>query len=283
MKAVFYFDGKKFYNDTISLLEKHELQNNLLIGNATRACDFIGENDIFVCVVDQGIKLIGTMCPPFNLALYSIDNKIDLAAIDTLTNELIKQNIHIPGVLANKELSKTFAHCYTEKSAKNVSPGTSMRIYRLDAVNPDLPKTSGVFRQATEADMRFMGEWYFSFAIECGVDHAGNIQSETEKALHAIESGNCFVWDDNGAVATAKSSRRIKNAACINGVYAPPHFRKSGYATACVAALSQKLLNDGFEYCYLFTDLANPTSNNIYQKIGYYPICDYDEWKVETN
>ena len=45
-----------------------------------------------------------------------------------------------------------------------------------------------------------------------------------------------------------------------------------------VADLSQMLLDKGFKYCLLFTDLANPTSNNIYRQIGYQPVSDWNEY-----
>ena len=65
----------------------------------------------------------------------------------------------------------------------------------------------------------------------------------------------------------------------VNAVYTPPGLRGRGYASACVAALSQKLLDEGRRYCFLFTDLANPTSNRIYQAVGYEAVVDVDEYK----
>jgi len=156
-----------------------------------------------------------------------------------------------------------------------------MRIYQLDAVNEDVTKPTGSFRKATAEDMKYMGEWYFAFSIECGVDHGKTIRDFTNKALEYINDDKCYVWDDGGAVATAAIGRRTKNSASVSMVYTPNHFRGKGYATACVTVLSRKLLEDGFSYSSLFTDLSNPTSNNIYQKIGYYPVCDYDEWIFE--
>jgi predicted GNAT family acetyltransferase len=64
-------------------------------------------------------------------------------------------------------------------------------------------------------------------------------------------------------------------------VYTPPSRRGRGYASACVAALSAMLLGGGRRFCYLFTDLANPTSNRIYAKIGYRPVCDVDVYRFE--
>ena len=63
----------------------------------------------------------------------------------------------------------------------------------------------------------------------------------------------------------------------VGGVYTPPEQRRHGYASSCVAALSQQLLDAGCEFCSLFTDLGNPTSNDIYQQIGYRPVCDTQE------
>jgi predicted GNAT family acetyltransferase len=67
----------------------------------------------------------------------------------------------------------------------------------------------------------------------------------------------------------------------VSFVYTPPYFRCKGYATSCVAGLSRMLLKEGFTKCVLYTDLANPTSNSIYRKIGYRPICDSLEIKFE--
>lgn len=58
----------------------------------------------------------------------------------------------------------------------------------------------------------------------------------------------------------------------------PPEQRGLGYARACVAGLSQQLLDRGFKYCFLFTDLRNPTSNHIYQQIGYRQVSDVNTY-----
>jgi hypothetical protein len=48
-----------------------------------------------------------------------------------------------------------------------------------------------------------------------------------------------------------------------------------------VAAVSQSQLDAGRRSLYLFTDLANPTSNHIYQAIGYEPVRDVADWRFE--
>jgi predicted GNAT family acetyltransferase len=82
------------------------------------------------------------------------------------------------------------------------------------------------------------------------------------------------VWDDGGPRAMAATARPTPGGIAVNSVFTPPAGRGRGYATALVAALSRRMLADGRRFCVLFTDLANPTSNAIYARIGYRPVRD---------
>ncbi|MDF5719317.1 MAG: GNAT family N-acetyltransferase [Rhizonema sp. PD37] len=89
---------------------------------------------------------------------------------------------------------------------------------------------------------------------------------------------NLDLWQDKTPVSIVCGSVSTPNGSSIGRVYTPPEYRKKGYATSCVAALSQTLLDRGCRYCFLFTDLANPTSNHIYRIIGYQPVCDWHDY-----
>lgn len=65
----------------------------------------------------------------------------------------------------------------------------------------------------------------------------------------------------------------------VGPVYTPPPDRGRGFASALTAAASQDQLDAGRECCFLFTDLANPTSNTIYQAIGYEPVADVAHYR----
>ena len=93
-------------------------------------------------------------------------------------------------------------------------------------------------------------------------------------AERGINESSIFIWDHDGPVSMAKKARPTKNGIVVNLVYTPHDQQRKGYATTCVAHLSQHLLNEGYKYCSLYTDLANPTSNSIYMKIGYEPVAD---------
>jgi predicted GNAT family acetyltransferase len=91
----------------------------------------------------------------------------------------------------------------------------------------------------------------------------------------AIEDQALLVWDDGGVVSMCARSRPTPHGASISLVYTPPTLRGRGYASACVAEQSARILDSGRTFCTLFTDLANPTSNAIYQRIGYQPLADF--------
>jgi uncharacterized protein len=87
--------------------------------------------------------------------------------------------------------------------------------------------------------------------------------------------GNPAVRDDGGMPRSmAAVVRRTPRGSGIAALYTPPEHRGRGYATALVATLSRGDMERGSAFCFLHTDLANPTSNRIYQRIGYRPVCD---------
>lgn len=79
-------------------------------------------------------------------------------------------------------------------------------------------------------------------------------------------------------VSQVCAGRETLNGIVLNNVYTPPYLRKKGYASVMMADVCQVLLDKGYQFCSLFTDLSNPISNSIYQRVGFYPICDYDEY-----
>jgi hypothetical protein len=152
------------------------------------------------------------------------------------------------------------------------------RIYKLTEVNH--PRYSpGSLRLAGEDDTDLIVRWMDAFQQEA----APNSPRPSPDMAHArIAERNVFLWDDGRPVSMAVKTRPTRHGVSVSWVYTPPELRRRGYATSCVAALSRRLLDAGFEYCTLFTDLGNPTSNDIYRQIGYRPVCDFREIKFTT-
>ncbi len=89
------------------------------------------------------------------------------------------------------------------------------------------------------------------------------------------------IWEDEQPVSFGGFGGRTPNGIRIGPIYTPPGHRRRGYASALTAEMTTELLAGGRRFCFLFTDLANPTSNSIYQRIGYRPVADLDQWSFE--
>jgi predicted GNAT family acetyltransferase len=94
-----------------------------------------------------------------------------------------------------------------------------------------------------------------------------------------VDDGGAYLWEDGEPVSLAGCGSPTPNGIRVGPVYTPPARRGRGYASALTAQLTSLLLSSGHRFCFLFTDLANPTSNRIYQRIGYEPVSDVDEYR----
>jgi predicted GNAT family acetyltransferase len=94
-----------------------------------------------------------------------------------------------------------------------------------------------------------------------------------------VENGSVYLWVTDRPVSTAVSSRGTENTGTVGAVYTPPEHRNNGYATALTASVTQKILDSGKKHAVLYTNLDNPTSNSIYQQIGYKPVSDSTGWQ----
>ena len=287
MKFMLYDNLNSFYEDVYEVLQVREAQNMLILGNLIigyEGKDTFGWRDpagwVMVTVAQEGeIRLVGLMTPPWNLTLYAVDNKLDAEAIKCLAEGLIAADISVPGVVTEKSLAEAFAAAYCGIKNMSHSIAMSQRIYELRAVNPQVPKI-GHFRLAQEQDLSFLPYWHADFMRAANKDT--EVSADIEHSRHHISGGRMYILEDNGmAVSMAKIVRQTPGAKCIGLVYTPPYLRGKGYASSVTAQISQLCLDEGAKSCVLYTDLANPTSNSIYQKIGYEPICDSLEIRFE--
>ncbi len=280
MKVELYSDIKKYIDDVLHILIENEIQNNLIISNCLRGIDGADTSKWTMATVidtDGAPVLIALMTPQLNMVLYESDNNPNNGALDLLVNEFICNRIRIPGVIAEKSLASRFTDKYSCLCKCNKENVKKMRIYRLDNVNKTL-LSSGRLRTATQDDLYFLPYWNIAFSMDCGLGKI-EVPNAVDKVTRLLTDNTLYVWEDCFPVSQAAMGRKTLNGAVVNAVYTPPHYRGKGYATSCVASLSQRLLDSGYKFCSLFTDLANPVSNSIYMQIGYKPVCDYDEYK----
>jgi RimJ/RimL family protein N-acetyltransferase len=282
MKFQLYTDVHDFYRATFDTLMRHETQNLVPLGNLIIGHEGKDKTDwrdpakwVMATVAEQdGIVLTALMTPPHNITLYATDNKINPAVIDCLIAGLGDRPL--PGVISEKELATQFAETYTRTKGLSYETTMAQRIYELTQINPDIPRL-GTVRLLEERDMYYFPFWLEAFtSAEDGIAQTTmNIPYDTEKYLYHVSQKKIYILEVAGApVSMAGFTRELQSVVGVAFVFTPPYLRGRGYASSVVAQVSQIALERGFTKCALYTDLANSTSNSIYQKIGYHPVCD---------
>ncbi len=275
-----YAGANEFLASARSYLESAEEVNGLLLGLAIRLVDeplAYGSPPYFAVATEEGRPaLAALMTPPHNLIMYS-DGLPGAEALHSLARNLVDGRWPVAGAVGPAPLVEAFAGEWRRERGVVTRRGMSQRIYKLTRViEPDY--SSGALRQAGAGDVGMVLAWIDAFQSEA-LPHGQRAPEELFR--RRIADGEIYLWDDGGPVSMAMRSRPTRRGISVGSVYTPPERRRRGYASSCVAALSRLLLDDGFEYCTLFTDIDNPTSNDIYQRIGYRAVCDFQEVRFE--
>lgn len=270
-----YTDVATFTNLAVPLLVTAEAENNLPLG----ICAGLSSQDVrsaapyLATVNDAGGPIaVALMTPPHKLVVSAAPPE----ALEALCVDLFRSGISVPGAIGRADIAETFSAIWRRHTTQTIVLARAERIYQLTTVKPPALLTGGL-RRAGEVDLGLLQRWAHAFVVEIGlVDEVAGIAEAVERAVRAER---LYVWDDAGPVAMAAWTGPTPHGVRITLVYTPPPLRGRGYASSCVAALSASLLASGRKFCFLFTDLANPTSNSIYTKLGYRPVCDVREYR----
>lgn len=281
MQLTTYEQAGLFLSKTRAELEKQEVRNSLLLGIALRLQQHPETitRQPYLATVEDGARLVAAavMTPPHNLVLTS-DYPEEAEAWEQLALKWRASGWPMPGVIGPAQVALNFALTWQRLTGRIYREGKRERVFALTQVIAPRPGP-GRLRMATLADLDLVLEWVLAFTREAVPDEPVEELAEVQRAWAGrIEQRSVYLWEleDGQVVSLAASTRPVSKVISIGPVYTPPEQRGKGYASRCVAALSQLLLDSGWERCSLFTDLANPTSNSIYQKIGYRPVCDFD-------
>jgi FR47-like protein len=155
-------------------------------------------------------------------------------------------------------------------------PATSRideRLFRLDELTEPV-SPAGTARLATLEDRDLLAAWYESFALEA----FGRLPAVFDGGKfieRVLQRSQVWLWTDTAGTASAMAGRHpvMFGVARIGPVYTPPELRGNGYGSGVTTAATRDVLEDA-AVPVLYTDLANPTSNKIYQQLGYYPVED---------
>ncbi|WP_318211420.1 MULTISPECIES: GNAT family N-acetyltransferase [unclassified Streptomyces] len=157
------------------------------------------------------------------------------------------------------------------------APTARMRLFRLGTLTPPDPAPAGRERVAGPADIPLAAAWAREFSRDIGEDPDADPTAFTELVTDRISDGRLLLWEDPDGrpVSMASVSRTLEGQARVHLVYTPPTERGRGYAAGVTEAVSRAALDGGAAQVLLFTHLSNPTSNALYQRLGYRPVLDH--------
>jgi predicted GNAT family acetyltransferase len=267
----------QFLQKAQDYLEKSEAVNSLMLGICLGLAEHPEriQRPPYLAILEEGGQpaVVAVQTPPQKLVIYS-QQPAGVLDWSLLIQNLIDQQHAIPGVVGPAPQVETFAAAWDISNEVSHKPGLHMRIYELTRViSPGF--SPGRLRLAIPSDHEIISRWVYAFQLEALGE--GSMDQARETARTRIQDGDIFLWEIRQPVSMAAKARPTRHGVTVNEVYTPPEYRGKGYASSCVASLSHYLLNSGWKFCTLFTDMSNPTSNSIYQKIGYQPVCDFNE------
>jgi len=269
----------EFLEETQEWLELAEARNSLMLGAAlslrkqkpTSAFEpFTSERFMALAREGDGVSVAALMTPPYPIILAS-SNEVSHEAIRSVAEHLRSQGWSVSGVVAVPELAAAFAQEWTRASGHQVRGSIWQRIYSLESP-VELSVPAGRLRPATEDDVDTVASWMKGFEREAL--HESDHERVAHLAVSRIAAREMYLWEDTEPRCMVGRSRSTRHTVTVNAVYTPPQWRREGHATAAVSTLSRLLLSEGFAACVLYADLANPTSNSMYQRIGYRPVSD---------
>jgi predicted GNAT family acetyltransferase len=255
-----------------------EAEHNLILGLASRLKSepLAFPAPVYAAVLEQDGQIVGCVMrtPPHKLIL----TRMPESALPLVVRELREVYSALPGVLGPDPPARRFAELWSAAAYVSYRAGMQSRIYQLTRVVPPGRPAAGEMRVAESADVDLIADWISQFSVEVSMPTA-RARAMAEERVRRRE---LFLWIDGEPRSMAAWAGRTPNSVRIGYVYTPPEQRGQGYASTLTAHVSQRALDAGYRYCFLFTDLANPTSNAIYQAIGYQPVCDMMDFLFAT-
>ena len=259
MRARGVDDPIEFHQLVGDFARRHEEINFLFVGVMVSADQY---HSFRGWVIEDGGEVLaaGLQTNDYNLILSEAE---DHEAVRYLARHID----HLPGVVGPRPAVDHFVAGRLEEALVVMDQG----VFVLTEVS-DVGIVPGQSRLANEADIPLVVDWVLAFQAEAlGEVDAEGIELTVRSRITGDnrESGFMILQDGDEFVSLSGHSGPTGTGIKIAPVYTPPERRGRGYATRLVADHSQWLLDQGYRSCFLYTDLSNPTSNSIYQRIGY--------------
>ncbi|MCD0485768.1 GNAT family N-acetyltransferase [Streptacidiphilus sp. ASG 303] len=205
--------------------------------------------------------------PPLPLVL----GRMPAAAAAGLAAALAACDGDLPGAGGDRPAAEAFAAAWRDATGAAVSVRREEILHRLAALAAPDPAPSGAAREARPDDRDLVVGWFEEFSRETGE----RLRDFTADVEARIARGGVVLWEDAGrpgsmACVSAEAAGTVR----IGPVHTPPGLRRRGYAAGATHAVAARALAQGVREVLLITDLANPTSNALYRRLGFRPVAD---------
>lgn len=277
MKATFTTNPSDFLDIAEDFLLKEESLNNLSLGLAerlkTNGMANPGSGEPFFIILEIQEKVVGTALrtsPERPLAL----SRIAEENLPELIKVLEEKEVILEGCVGPTETVKAFCKLWKIPSKPAMGQGVYECVKSIPPreIRGSLIKARLDHSEEVEAAVLFGA----GFIEECFPLHREPLVEARKMVEFYIEQGVLFLWksQEGDLVSMAVRNRESKNASTIGWVFTPKEQRGRGYGSMVTFGVTQEIFKSGKKFANLFTDLSNPTSNSIYQKIGFRKIAD---------
>jgi predicted GNAT family acetyltransferase len=157
----------------------------------------------------------------------------------------------------------------------------AMHLLRCVEVIPPSEPPSGRCRKASIEDRDVVLEFHGAFMREALPNETQDELERADRVERRLRGEHgIHLWEDGEVVAMAAIGMPAEGGERVASVYTPPRLRGRGYASALVAAVTQDAFDRGCSFVQLNTDVDNPTSNAIYERLGYERVGEQATWRV---
>lgn len=249
-------------------LEEKEVQHNLPLG-VLRQLKREEEDRIYsspflaLGTSQQGTEVMLIQTPPRRMIVCG-----NPEAMAATADWLQESGFQVPGIVGCEQVAAAFADAWREKTGRQAVIVKKQFIYELHEVK-SCEHPPGRLTLASEDDVALVMDWTETFAM-------GSLRHEDLYALEnlvteEIRRNQVFFWRDKDytPVSMAKRARDLTNGIVVNYIYTPEEYERKGYATACVGALAERMLQEGYQFCSVNTNVENEASINVYKKLGF--------------
>lgn len=286
-------DPQAFLDDVGDLLAADPVRATIVANTAhrlaTRAaageprpdhpCWFAVAHDVESAVV--GVAMRTAPAPPHQAHVLVADRRTAQALADLL----VDRGEVVTATNGAQAPARAFLDRVAARTVGRVAVARPTRLFELGTLAPPTSPPAGAPRPVRHYELDLACSWFADFVTDADAQ-AGRTgppripPPPRDTVERRVRAGKLWWWEVDGApVSLVGHVGPALDVARLGPVFTPAEHRGRGFAGALVAHASARLQDSGNRVC-LFTDLENPVSNALYERLGYEKVVDMAELRI---